>query len=204
MQTWAIDTDLTTLVGSGAYKLSRYLPAERLAYDRNPFYFVLLYLTFPRSSIKSWVRLTALCCDSDRRKLMLSPKCGVRIFQILKRFEKQGKFQIYPLGEVSSRSFMMFNLNRGKNKAGKPFVDPVKSAWFNDVNFRRAIAYAIDRSAMINTYYRGLGAPQDSPIPAISPYHFLAKMIFHFMITTRPRHRNFSQNQVLSITKITD
>ncbi len=175
LQTWGIDTDLNTLVGSGAYKLSRYLPAERLNYIRNPFYF-----RAPLPNIAQIVYQIVGSPDSvvlrfRSKELDVIPQVRGQDFQILKRFEQQGKFTIYPLGEVSNRSFMMFNLNRGKNKEGKPFVDPIKANWFNDVNFRRAIAFAIDRSAMINTYYRGLGSPQDSPIPPISPYHFSRK-----------------------------
>ncbi len=171
-QTWGIDGDLTKLVGSGAYKLSGYLPAERLTYDRNPFYYRSPLPNIPKIVYQIMGSPDSVVLRFRSKEIDVIPQVRGQDFQILKRFEKQGKFQIYPLGEVSNRSFMMFNLNQGKNKEGKPFVDPIKSAWFNDVNFRRAIAYAIDRSAMINTYYRGLGSPQDSPIPAISPYHF--------------------------------
>lgn len=172
LQTWGIDTDLSTLVGSGAYKLSRYLPAERLTYDRNPFYYRAPLPNIAKIVYQIMGSPDSVVLRFRSKEIDVIPQVRGQDFQILKRFEKQGKFKIYPLGEVSNRSFIMFNLNRGRNKSGKPFVDPVKAAWFNDVNFRRAIAYAIDRSAMINTYYRGLGAPQDSPIPAISPYHF--------------------------------
>lgn len=170
-QTWGIDTDLNTLVGSGAYKLSSYLPAERLTYDRNPFYYLSPLPKIPKIVYQIIGSPDSMVLRFRSKEIDVIPQVRGQDFQILKRFEGPGKFKIYPLGEVSNRSFMMFNLNQGRNKEGKPFVSPVKSAWFNDVNFRRVIAYAIDRSAMINTYYRGLGSPQDSPIPAISPYH---------------------------------
>lgn len=175
LQTWGIDTDLNTLVGSGAYKLSRYLPAERLNYIRNPFYFRAPLPNIAQIVYQIMGSPDSIVLRFRSKELDVIPQVRGQDFQLLKRFEQQGRFTIYPLGEVSNRSFMMFNLNRGKNKEGKPFVDPIKAAWFNDVNFRRAIAFAIDRSAMINTYYRGLGSPQDSPIPPISPYHFSRK-----------------------------
>ncbi|PLS68660.1 MAG: hypothetical protein CV045_06645 [Cyanobacteria bacterium M5B4] len=190
LQTWGIDTDLNTLVGSGAYKLIRYLPAERLNYIRNPFYFRAPLPNIAQIVYQIMGSPDSIVLRFRSKELDVIPQVRGQDFQLLKRFEQQGRFTIYPLGEVSNRSFMMFNLNRGKNKEGKPFVDPIKAAWFNDVNFRRAIAFAIDRSAMINTYYRGLGSPQDSPIPPISPYHFSRKMVFLFTTTTLKKLRS--------------
>jgi peptide/nickel transport system substrate-binding protein len=65
---------------------------------------------------------------------------------------------------------MSFNLNKGK-RDGKPLVDPIKSQWFNNVQFRQAVAYAIDRQTMLNNTFRGLGTPQNSPISVQSPYY---------------------------------
>ncbi|MDE5067706.1 MAG: ABC transporter substrate-binding protein, partial [Trichodesmium sp. St16_bin4-tuft] len=64
-----------------------------------------------------------------------------------------------------------FNINQGKNAQGKPLVDPIKSRWFNNKAFRQAMAYGINREAMTNNIYRGLGAPQYSPIPVTSPFY---------------------------------
>jgi len=50
-------------------------------------------------------------------------------------------------------------------------VDPVKSRWFNNVKFRQAAAYAIDRQRILNNNYQGLGLPQNSPISVQSPYY---------------------------------
>jgi peptide/nickel transport system substrate-binding protein len=47
----------------------------------------------------------------------------------------------------------------------------VKSRWFNSVAFRQAVSYAINRDAMINNIYQGLGEPQTSPISVQSPYY---------------------------------
>ena len=50
-----------------------------------------------------------------------------------------------------------------KEKKGKPYVDPVKGKWFRNDQFRKAVAYAIDRRAIIDTLMNGLGVPQWSP-----------------------------------------
>jgi peptide/nickel transport system substrate-binding protein len=65
---------------------------------------------------------------------------------------------------------LSFNLNQGQRK-GKPLVDPIKSKWFNNLNFRQAIAYGIDRDRMINNIYRGLGSKQNSQVSVQSPFY---------------------------------
>ncbi|GGA53443.1 hypothetical protein CYANOKiyG1_73500 [Okeania sp. KiyG1] len=42
-------------------------------------------------------------------------------FQLLKREEKRGKYQIYNGGPQFGYQFVGFNLNQAKNSEGKPF-----------------------------------------------------------------------------------
>ena len=79
-------------------------------------------------------------------------------FSLLKKEEQKGGYKIYNGGPSTGTTFMSFNLNQGE-RDGKPLVDPIKSRWFNNVKFRQAIAYGINRQRMINNIYRGLGAP---------------------------------------------
>jgi peptide/nickel transport system substrate-binding protein len=92
-------------------------------------------------------------------------------FSLLKKEEDKGNFTIYNGGPDYGTNFITFNLNQGK-KNGKPLVDPIKSRWFNDLNFRKAVAYAINRPRMINNIYRGLGQLQNSPISVQSPFYY--------------------------------
>jgi peptide/nickel transport system substrate-binding protein len=92
-------------------------------------------------------------------------------FSLLKREEKKRGFKIYSGGPSLTTSYISFNLNKGKNKAGKPFVDPIKSKWFNNPEFRRAIAHSLDRQQMLNNIYQGLGSFQHSMIAVQSPYY---------------------------------
>lgn len=60
---------------------------------------------------------------------------------------------------------MVFNQNRGISpKTGNPYVSSEKLSWFTDVRFRRAVAYAIDREAIINILMNGLGVSQYSSV----------------------------------------
>ena len=53
----------------------------------------------------------------------------------------------------------MFNMSKDKNNENKYYVNPIKQAWFNDLNFRRAIEAAIDRKSIILNIANGIGVP---------------------------------------------
>ena len=57
---------------------------------------------------------------------------------------------------------MMFNKDQ-------TVIDPVMLEWFRDRNFRKAVAYAIDRETIINNVYSGLGVAQVSPVSKADP-----------------------------------
>ncbi len=58
----------------------------------------------------------------------------------------------YDVGPGLSTDYFWFNLNPGKGSV-------VKKAWFNDARFRRALAHAVDREAIVQTTLRGLATP---------------------------------------------
>ena len=91
-------------------------------------------------------------------------------FSLLKNEEDRGNFTIYNGGAAYGTVFISLNQNRGKRE-GKPLVDPIKAEWFNNVNFRKAVAYGIDRPRIINNIYRGLGSPQNTQVSVQSPYY---------------------------------
>jgi peptide/nickel transport system substrate-binding protein len=176
LTTWTLDTPLDRIVGSGPYLLSEYRPAERFIYRRNPNYWkrnqpyidkVVLQIVESTD--------TALLRFRSRELDIFQLGARVKDFQLLKKAETRDKFKIYNGGPSTGQLFMTFNLNKGRDpKTNKPFVESAKSRWFNDVNFRRAVAYAIDRDTMVTNLYIGLGEPQNSPISVPSPY-FLSK-----------------------------
>ncbi len=65
---------------------------------------------------------------------------------------------------ITGCQITQFNLNQARNAKGEPFVDPIKSRWFNNLVFRQAVAYAINRDRMKTNIYRGLGELQHSPV----------------------------------------
>ena len=171
---WGVDTPVNEIIVNGPYKLERYDTSQRVIFQRNPYY----WRKSPLGESQPYIeRVVWPIVESTDTGLLQFRSGGLDVvgvtpdyFSLLKRQEKQGNFTIYNGGPATGTSFVLFNLNKGK-RDGKPLVDPVKSRWFNTVEFRQAVAYAIDRQTMINNTFRGLGQTQDSPITVQSPFY---------------------------------
>lgn len=175
LSTWATDTDPKKIVGNGQYRMLSYTPNQRVVLERNPYFWRKDAEGNPQPYIQQIVWQIIENTDNqllnfrsgDLDTLNVEPE----VFPLLKREEKRGKYTVFNGGPDTGSVFMCFNLNKGRNAQNQPFVDPIKSRWFATKEFRQAIAYGINRSAMTNNIYRGLGAPLHSPIPAQSPFY---------------------------------
>lgn len=175
LTTWDTDTDPKKVVVNGPYMLESYTPSERVVLRRNPYYWKKdaqgnqlpyierYYWNIVESTDTQLLQFRSGSLDT----FSVSPD----YFSLLKQQEKQGKFTVYTGEAEMSTTFLVFNLNQAKDSKNQPLVDPIKSRWFNTVEFRQAVAHAIDRPAMINNIYRGLGEAQNSPIYKQSPFY---------------------------------
>lgn len=171
---WGVDTPPEEIIVNGPYKLERYDTSQRIIFRRNPHY----WRKDAEGNSQPYIeRIVWQIVESTDTSLLQFRSGGLDVvgvtpdyFSLLKMQEQQGNFQIYNGGLSSSTSFIVFNLNKG-TRNGKPLISPIKSRWFNSLDFRQAIAYAIDRQTMINNIYRGLGKTQNSPVSVQSPYY---------------------------------
>ncbi|WP_442948147.1 ABC transporter substrate-binding protein [Nostoc sp.] len=175
---WGVDTPVNEIIVNGPYKIDRYDTSQRVVFRRNPYYWRKDAQGNSQPYIEQVIWQIVESTDTSLLQFRSGGLDTVAVspdyFSLLKVQEKQGNFKIYNGGPTSSTSFVWFNLNKGK-RDGKPLLDPVKSGWFNNVQFRQAVAYAIDRQTMINNTFRGLGVAQDSPISVQSPYYLSPK-----------------------------
>ncbi|MFP4007788.1 MAG: ABC transporter substrate-binding protein [Spirulinaceae cyanobacterium] len=171
---WGVDTPPEEIVFNGPYVLKNYRLSERLNFERNPYYWRTddtgNSLPYVQEVVWQIVENTDTALLQFRSGSLDTISVSPEYFSLLKKQEKQGNFNVYNGGPSYGTSFISFNLNTGI-RDGKPLVDPIKSRWFNDVRFRQAVAYAINRQRMINNVFRGLGKPQNSPISVQSPFY---------------------------------
>jgi peptide/nickel transport system substrate-binding protein len=175
---WGVDTPVDEIVVNGPYKLESYHTSQRVIFQRNPYYWRQRLEGESQPYIERIVWPIVESTDTSLLQFRSGSLDTIGVtpdyFSLLKKQEKQGNFTIYNGGPATGTSFVFFNLNKGK-KDGKPLVNPIKSRWFNTVEFRQAVAYAIDRQTMINNSFRGLGQTQDSPITIQSPFYLSPK-----------------------------
>lgn len=150
------------IVCSGPFKLKQYVPGERVILERNPHYYKydrngtqLPYLdtvifTYAPDMDQMLARFTGGTADGIVRPRPDS-------IPDLADGQTKGNYTLYDCGPGDGANLFWFNLKKGKNPdTGRPFVDPVKQAWFEDVRFRRAMLHALDKESIIRTELRGL------------------------------------------------
>ncbi|MBD2464318.1 ABC transporter substrate-binding protein [Oscillatoria sp. FACHB-1407] len=174
ISTWTTGTDPREIIGNGAYVLASYQPSQRVVFERNPYY----WRSDNQGNAQPYIdQVVWQIVESTDASLMQFRSGGLDVlsitpdlFALLKREEERGNFTLYEGGPAAGTNFIAFNLNQGRRN-GKPLVDPIKSRWFNTLEFRQAVAHAIDRQRMVNNTFQGLAQLQNSPISVQSPYY---------------------------------
>ncbi len=162
----SVDTDPAKIVCSGAFKLHKIQSGERIELRPNANFFLkdedgnsLPYLD---KIIYSYVRDSAAdtfkFLAGESYMLDVSPQNAA----LIKGLEQKYKFTLYDAGPSTGTNFIWFNLSKN--------VSEPKYSWFNNVEFRRAVSYAIDRENIINNVFQGLGEPHFTAESLKSPY----------------------------------
>ncbi|MEN9216608.1 MAG: ABC transporter substrate-binding protein [Gloeomargarita sp. HHBFW_bins_162] len=181
---WGTDTPVQEIVGNGAYVMERFTPSQRVVFRRNPYYWQKdeQGRNLPRIERLIWQIIEST--DTQLLRFMSQELDALEVtpeaFQLLKKESKRRNFTIFNSGAETLSTFIAFNLNRAQNNKGVPLVDPIKSRWFNNRNFRQAVAYGINRERMKNTIFRGLGVLQNSPIHQNSPYYYAGVKVYPY------------------------
>jgi len=172
---WGTDTDVKQIVGAGQYVMESYTPGQRLVFVRNPHYWRKDAAGNPQPYIERIIVQMIGSEDSQLISFRSGELDDISVkpeqFQLLKLEENKGNYSIYNGGPESGSRFVTFNLNKAKDQNGRPFVNPMRSRWFNTLEFRQAVAHAIDRQRMRDTTYQGLGELQDSPLDSQNPFY---------------------------------
>jgi len=174
---WTLDSKPSDIVGTGPFKLSRYIPGQLVELVRNEYYWRkdednnklpylkgVRFLVVPNSD-------TALLKFLDSEIDFYSLRGDD--YAILKPEEGDKKFTIYETGPAFGSNFIVFNQNNSINsETGKNYIDKKKLEWFRDKRFREAVSYALDRSSMIDIALNGFGYPQFGPLSPSSGYFY--------------------------------
>ena len=175
--TWDITTDPAEIVGTGPFTIGLYAPAERVVMKRNPNYWLkddggngLPYLDEIVHIIVPDLEMELMkfrMGDTDVHGVL-----GEEYAQ-LEPLQEEENFTIHKRGPGFGTTFLVFNMNSGSNaETGEPYVDAKKLRWFQEKQFRHAVAHSMDKDAIIEDVHHGLGYPQWSSIsPSAGDFH---------------------------------
>ncbi|MDD5584581.1 MAG: ABC transporter substrate-binding protein [Candidatus Omnitrophica bacterium] len=162
-----LDSRAEDIIGTGPFRLKKYLPGERVVLEKNPYYWKKDACNQKLPYFEKIVLIIVPNRDTELLKFMEGETdyYGLRAqdIGILGPKQASNTFTLYNAGPNFSSMFLVLNQDTEINpKTNKPFVTPHKLQWFRDKNFRKAIAYAIDRKKIITIALFELGIPQYS------------------------------------------
>lgn len=164
---FGVDKDPKTLPSCGMWYITEYVPAQRLVFTRNPYY---------------W--------DKDEKGNSI-PYIEQKVFQIVGDSNtdyllfKQGQTEVYSpspeqvsdLVENQKNDYTVFNaegsmgssfwsFNQNPQNMDKPFYQ-----WFTKKEFRQAMSCLLNRERIAIQTYRGLAEPKYSFFPEANPFY---------------------------------
>jgi peptide/nickel transport system substrate-binding protein len=167
MTTWGVDTPPHKIIGTGPFMMKEYLPDDRIIFQRNPHYWKVDKEGNQLPYLDGMVMLIVPSIDTQLLKFQAGEidLYGMRgeDYAILKPKEEEGNFTITEGGATFGSAFVILNWSH---------PDPIKFKWFNNSQFRKALAHAIDRQTFIDNVMYGFGVPQWSPVsPAVEAFY---------------------------------
>jgi peptide/nickel transport system substrate-binding protein len=159
---WSIATAAPQFAGLGPFRLKEYVPGQRIALERNPYYWKqdrngvrLPYVDeidflFVPSEDAQVIRFQS--GDTD-----ILSRFSADNFAVLEKQEAAKGYRVRDLGPGMDYNFLFFNLN---DVSAKDLPEVArKQAWFQDVRFRQAVSAAVDRDGIIRLVYSGRATP---------------------------------------------
>jgi peptide/nickel transport system substrate-binding protein len=170
---WGVSTDPKQVVGLGPFRLKAFAPGQRVVLERNPFYWKadaagqrlpyfdeLVSEVVPNSEAES---MRFLSGETDMVSRLTAANLAA-----LESNEQKRRFHLYDLGPGFEYTFLFFNLNAIDAPSSSPLTQQQK--WFEQVEFRQAVAEAVDRNAIVRLAYRGHAVPISVPISSANSF----------------------------------
>jgi peptide/nickel transport system substrate-binding protein len=158
---WNVQTPPSDLTGLGPFVLSDYAPGERLVFTRNPRFWrcddagrSLPYLDELEIQIVTDQNTEMLRLEAGEVDLT-TDEIRAEDYASMRRLDELGKVRLASAGASISPHALWFNLapraTRGR-------------AWLTEEAFRRAVSYAVDRRALVDTVFLGAAEPVFGPV----------------------------------------
>ena len=157
------DTPPGQIVSNGAFKLKKYVAAQRVVFERNPDYYMI---NTENKKLPYLDKLVYLIVGDTNNEILKFEAGEIDVLSLrgsnVARYrikEPDSDYRIYNLGADTGTLFLVINLNNRKNSEGKWNVPLHKQKWFRNRDFRAAVDWAIDRTGMVRNIAQGLAEP---------------------------------------------
>ncbi|MGC8805836.1 MAG: ABC transporter substrate-binding protein, partial [Candidatus Ratteibacteria bacterium] len=149
-----LDSKPQDIVGTGPFMLEDFRPGEWIILKKNKMY----WKYDSNGNQQPYIDRIIILTIPDQNMALLKFKKGeldmislrAQDYLLLKRANPAG-VKFYNVGPSLGSEFLVFNQNLDSN------IPEYKKEWFRNINFRRAVSCAIDRQAIINNIFAGLG-----------------------------------------------
>ena len=160
-----LNYDPKDIIVSGPYMLEKYIPGQRVILKANPNYYRydknntrLPY--FDKIVINIITDLNTIYYKLLSGELHLWESLRPEEYSMLKEKSNSAQLKVEILGISPGPEMLWFNLDNELNPKTKlPFMETKKIKWFNNLLFRKAIAFGIDRETIIRNVYYGTAKP---------------------------------------------
>ncbi|MFP4644242.1 MAG: ABC transporter substrate-binding protein [Spirochaetales bacterium] len=172
---WGVDADVEDIPSSGAFVVSDYTPGQRIILERNDNYWEtdeegtqLPYLDEIEFAVVPDQDTALQRFLAGEIDLYGSGSAGFRgeDYAVLVDRQEELDVTLYDIGPDAGTQFITFNQNPDSP------VDDYKIEWFNNKDFRHALAHLVDRETLIDNVAFGFGYPQYSFVPEVSPFYW--------------------------------
>src|SRR5262249_17247091 len=138
---YGLTADLSRVVTAGPFTAESATPGERVTLKRNPYYWKKDEAGAPLPYLDRFVMEVVKDANNAFARLRqgsLDIYDRLRPPDFIELRSQPGITQVTDLGPGLPTDHLWFNLNVGE-LSGRPVVNPVKRAWFNDTRFRQAV-----------------------------------------------------------------
>jgi peptide/nickel transport system substrate-binding protein len=190
---WSIETDPRQIIGTGPFCLTDYQPGERVVFERNPRYWMRSRDGEALPYIDKIIYLIVQSHDVELLKFLDGELDAVNLrgtdYPFIKPREVRGNVTDFDWGPTFGTTFIVLTQNRGRNpETGQPFLPAHKLAWFTNLNFRRAMAHAVDKEQIIKIVMNGLGYPQHGAMSPSSGFFYNPDVLKYDYDLDKARH----------------
>jgi len=161
------------IVGTGPFMLEDFRPGEWLILKKNRYYWKQ---DLNKNHLPYLDRIIILIIADQNLALLKFKKGEIDMISLrpqdylLLKKQATSEIKFFNVGPSLDSEFLVFNQNLDSN------IPDYKKAWFRNVNFRKAVACAIDRKTIVDNVFAGLGYPLYGPVNESVPEFYNPKI----------------------------